>query len=259
MNRIRDILANSPHLVAQAQSHRWCLVHQRVVHPRPIVQIPPQPYGILQHNLQVRTIACAANQASLLAPYRAIEPFGMRRVDLLSNAQVLNTLLDLFLFAKQRLGRYLQQIASAVSNLLHNAHQQIRWRLETGMLESASAVSATPVFDLPKNLEDCLRVRQMVVYQDQRRSLVLRIKGQRSGQLRGCLKRAWADDRFEKEPAFHPQGRMKPRFALFLLRRLRSFLGTLTNSSLRLLLTVVPYSSSICTAPRGSSRFSSCR
>ena len=81
----------------------------------------------------------------------------------------------------------------------------------------------------------------------------------RSGQLHRCLKGAWSDGRFEKEPACHGQSRMKPRLALFLLRRLCNFLGTLTSWAQRLLLTVLPCSSSICTAARGSSRLSSCK
>lgn len=112
------------------------------------------------------------------------------------DAQVLDTLFDLFLSAEQCFGRDLQQLASVVSNLLHNAHLQIRRRLETGMLESASAVSATAVLDPSKDLKDRSWVWQMIVYQNQSRRLVSGIDRHRSGQLHGCLKGAWSDDRF---------------------------------------------------------------
>ena len=88
------------------------------------------------------------------------------------DAQVLDTLFDLFLSAEQCFRRDLQQLASVVSDLLHNAHLQIRRRLETGMLESASAVSATAVLDPSKDLKDRSWVWQMIVYQNQSMSVV---------------------------------------------------------------------------------------
>jgi len=147
-------------------------------------------------------VAGTPSQASLLAPYRAVEPFHMRGVDLVADAQLLNTLLDLFLFAKQCFARYLQQVASVVSKFLYYTHLQIQRRLEAGMFASASAMSATAVLDLPKNLKDRLWIRRMVVYQDQRRSLVLGIDRHRSRQLHGALRHARSNDRFEKKPAF---------------------------------------------------------
>ena len=148
MNRIQNIFQHSPYLVGQTQRHRRRFVQQRIMHPCPVVQVPPQPYRILQHLLQMRAIAGTSDQASLLSSYRAVEPFHMRGIDLLADTQLLNTLFDLLLFAKQRLARYLQQIASAVSKFLYHAHLQIRRRFETGILESASAVFATAVFDV---------------------------------------------------------------------------------------------------------------
>ena len=80
----------------------------------------------------------------------------MRGIDLLTNTQLPNTLFDRFLFAKQHLGRYLQQIASVVSNLLYNSCLQIRRRFEAGILESASAVFSAAMFDLSKYLQGLL-------------------------------------------------------------------------------------------------------
>jgi hypothetical protein len=96
----------------------------------------------------------------------------MRGVDLLTNAQLSNTLFDLLLFAEQCFARYLQQVASVVSKFLYHAHLQIPRRLEVGMFASASAVPATAVLDPAKNLKDRLWVRRMIVYQEQRRGLV---------------------------------------------------------------------------------------
>ena len=128
--------------------------HQRLIPARCYAARPspdaPQPHGILQHHLQVRAVAGTPSQAGLLTSYCAVEPLHMRCIDLLTNTQPLNTLFDLFLFAEQRLGRYLQQIASVVSNLLYNAYLQIRWWFQSRILYSASAVFAAAMLDLSK-------------------------------------------------------------------------------------------------------------
>ena len=261
MNRIQNIFQNSPNLVRQTQRHRRCFVQQRIMHPCPVVQIPPQPYRILQHFFQVRAGASTPYQASLLSSYRTVEPFHMRGVDLAADTQFLNTPFDFLLFAKQRFGRYLQQMASAVSNFLHNADLQIRRRFERGVLEPASAIFATTMFDLSKYRKNGPWIWQMIVYQNQRRVFVFGTDSHRSGQLYSIVKSTGADNRIEQKPALYGQSRMEPCFALFLLRRLRSFFGTLTNSVLSLRLTVpstalgtsLPCSSSICTASRGLS------
>ncbi|MFH1615744.1 MAG: hypothetical protein ABIG61_11760 [Planctomycetota bacterium] len=98
-------------------------------------------------------VAGTPGQSRLLASYSAVESFHMRGIDLLTNAQLLNTLFDISLFAKQCFGRYFQQIASVVSNLFYNSRLQIRKRFETGMLESASAVFATAMLYIPKYLQ----------------------------------------------------------------------------------------------------------
>ena len=95
MNRIQNILVNSPYLAGQSQRHRWRLAPQREEHPCPVVHIPPEPYGILQHNLQMGAVACTPSQACLLALGRTVEPFHMRGVDLLADVQLLNVLFNL--------------------------------------------------------------------------------------------------------------------------------------------------------------------
>ena len=227
MNRIQNIFQNSPNLVGQRQRHRRCFVQQRVMYPCPVVQIPPQPYRILQHLFQMRAAASTSYQASLLSSYCAVESFHMRSIDLATNAQLLNTLFDLFLFAKQSFARYLQQTAPVVSKFLHYSDLQIRSCFETSLLESSSVVFSTSMLYIPKYLQDSLWVWQMIVDQNQRRVFVFGIHSHRSGQLHGSFESSWTNDRFEQKPAFHSQSRMKPCFALFLLSRLRSFLGTL--------------------------------
>jgi len=238
MNRIQNIFQNSPHLVGQTQRHCRSFVQQRGMHPCPVVQIPPQPYRILQHFFQVRAAASTPYQASLLASYRAIESFHMRRVDLLANTQLLNSFYNFFLFAKQSFARYLQQIATVVSKFLHYTHLQIRRWFEMWIFYSASAVFSAAMFDISKYCKNGLWIRQMIVYKNQRRVFVFGIHGHRSSQLNSCFESTRADDRFEQKPALYGQSRMKPCFALFLLRHLRSFFGTLTISVLSLRLTV---------------------
>ena len=67
------------------------------MYPRPVVQIPPEPYRILQHLLQMGAGTSTSYQPSLLPSYRAVEPFYMRGIDLATDAQLPNKFLDLFL------------------------------------------------------------------------------------------------------------------------------------------------------------------
>ena len=94
MDRIENILENRPDLVGQARRHRGRQVQQRVMHSGPVVQIAPQPQRILQHLGQTRTIASTLGQAGLLASYRSVEPFQVRGIYPLANAQFADATFD---------------------------------------------------------------------------------------------------------------------------------------------------------------------
>lgn len=150
MDRIKNILENRPNFVGQTQRHRWCKVQQRVMHPCPVVQIPPQPQGVLQHLRQTRNVATAPSQTGLLTSYRSVESFQMRGIYLLADAQLPNTTFDGLLRTKQGFGRYSQQVALLIAKLFDYTDLQIRRWLELRMTFSPPSFRRRRCLTWPK-------------------------------------------------------------------------------------------------------------
>lgn len=216
MDRIKNILPNRPNFLGQTHRHRGRLVQQRIMNPRPVVQIAPQPKRLLQQVFPARTIACAAGQTSLLAADRTVEPLQMRSVDLLANAQFANTAFDIFLHSEQGLGRYTNQIAPFVALFLDNSYLQARRRFEFDMLSATAPSQATAMFDVTKDIQDCLWIRQMIVDQQQRREhIVGQRQPHRSNQLPRLVPSPRPDTQIENKPLFYRQRGVNPRAPFF--------------------------------------------
>ena len=259
MDRIKNIFENRPNFLGQAQCHRRCQVQQRVMHSCPVVQIPPQPQGILQHFRQARTIASTSSQAGLLTSYRSVEPFQMGCIDLLADAQFANAMFDGLLRTKQGFGRDSQQIASFVPELLDYTDLQIRRGLEPRMFFSAPPSPTSTMLDLAKNLQNCRWIRQVIVDQQQGQTCYCRIHPHRGYQLARHRRGAWTNPQIDQKSAGYRQRRMNPRAPFFLTRRLRCGLSDRIVFVFLGLLTTRPCSSSNWTASNGSSSRSNCK
>jgi len=236
MRRITNIFQNRPQMLCQTQDHRRTTSIQRTMSPRPIIQVPPQPQTPLQHTRQLREIPSPPSQPALLRSQRAVQSLQMRSIDPPTNSQLPDSPVYVLQTAKQGISAHLQQIASGIPQLLDYAHQQPRRGLECGLALATSSFAVTPaMLDDPEDPKYGRRIRQMVVYQQQRQVRLHRIRqshstrletgrnswaaqSHRGHQLAGHIQGSWPNTKVYHKTTDNIQCHVNPRTALWTSR-----------------------------------------
>jgi len=252
MRRITNIFQNRPNMLGQTQNHRRTTTIQRPVSPAPIVQIPPQPQCPLQHTRYSRDVASTPGQTRLLTSQCPIEPFQMRSIYLLANAQLPDTSLDVFQPTEQSTCSNLQQVASGIAELLDYSYQQSGRRPESGFASSTTTLPASAMFDLSKDVQDSCWIGQMLVDKNKRRVGFATIDSHRCNQFFGQFQGAWTNTQVYDKATYHRQRCVNPRATRFATRTSSVFRPFFGPSATR------ACNSSIWTASGGFSRRSSC-
>ena len=137
----------------------------------------------------------------------------MRGVDLAAQLQALHFVKDVAAATEQPPRGDAHQIAGAVANFTHDAHQQPRRRLAIGMFAPAAAATTTAVTRDPKHIENGLGIGPMFIGFDQQRLPRLARGGHRGEQLAGGLQRSRAQPQGDYKSRGRGQSHMNPRAA----------------------------------------------
>jgi len=222
MNRVTNVFQNRPDLLGQPQNHRWRTTLEGAMYTRPIVQVPPQPQCPLQTATHPRAIASPPGKTSLLTAQGPIETFQMGSIYSLADTQSPNPMFYILQAPKQGIGRDIQQPAFGIPNLLDYADQKRRRWLESGPFFATTTILSSPMLDLPKNLQNSRRIRQMLVYQQQRQ-LFPTTNSHGSEQFAGGFQSARPNPQIQNKAACYLQGGMNPRPTRSTMRPSRFF------------------------------------